>query len=77
MDLERIRESLAKELVNLANKIENLETQAKLYPDLEDRFTVSVYLKKILQSHLKIFFIETKFRIRGIITNVWRERRGV
>jgi hypothetical protein len=47
MDLERIRESLAKELVNLANKIENLETQAKLYPDLEDRFTVSVYLKKI------------------------------
>jgi hypothetical protein len=47
MDLERIRESLAKELVNLANKIENLENQARLYPDLEDRFTVSFNLKKI------------------------------
>ena len=53
MDLERIRESLAKELVNLANKIENLEIQAKLYPDLEDRFTVILFLNFHSTSCLK------------------------
>ena len=42
-DLERIRESLAKELVNLATKIENLEIQANLYPDLNERLIVSIF----------------------------------
>jgi hypothetical protein len=43
MDLERIRESLAKELVNLSNKIEKLEEQAKNYPVLDERFTVCLF----------------------------------
>lgn len=41
-DLERIRESLAKELVNLSSKIETLESQVKSYPELEEQLNVII-----------------------------------
>jgi predicted nucleic acid-binding Zn-ribbon protein len=39
-DLERIRESLAKELVNLSNKVDILESQLSGYPQLEENYKV-------------------------------------
>jgi len=38
--LERIRESMAKELVNMSDKIEKLEENANEYPELQDKFKV-------------------------------------
>ena len=39
-NLERIRESMAKELVNLSNKLENMQEKLKEYPELQDKFNV-------------------------------------
>ncbi|RNA32793.1 TATA element modulatory factor isoform X1, partial [Brachionus plicatilis] len=37
-DLERVRESMAKEMVNLSNKLEILQDQTKEYPQLQDNY---------------------------------------
>ena len=39
-DLERIRESMAKEMVNLSNKLENMQDKLKEYPQLEEKYKV-------------------------------------
>ncbi len=38
--LERIRESMAKELVNLSNKLETLQEQLKEFPHLQEKYNV-------------------------------------
>jgi predicted nuclease with TOPRIM domain len=40
-NLERIRESMAKELVNLSNKLDTLQEQLKEFPQLQDKHNVS------------------------------------
>lgn len=50
-ELERIRESLAKELVNLSNKVEKLEGQLSGYPQLEENY--KVYLKYSPSTEIK------------------------
>ena len=42
-NLERIRESMAKELVNLSNKLDTLQQQLKDYPQLQEKYNVSIF----------------------------------
>ena len=38
--LEKNRESMAKEMVNLTNKLENINDQLKEYPQLQENYEV-------------------------------------
>ena len=62
--MERIRESLAKELVNLSNKIEILESQLKNYPELDDQHKVFIDLlaKKCGFFSLVLIFVFQKLK---------------
>ena len=49
-NLERIRESMAKELVNLSNKLETLQGQLKEFPHLQEKHNVNlikIFLDKL------------------------------
>ena len=39
-NLERVRESMAKELVNLSNKLEFMQQQLREYPSLQENYKV-------------------------------------
>ncbi len=42
-NLERVRESMAKELVNLSNKLEFMQQQLREYPSLQENYKVFTF----------------------------------
>lgn len=59
--MERIRESMAKELVNLSNKLELLQEQSKEYPQLKDNYEVNPKIYFLIILDKKGLFLKLNF----------------
>ncbi len=42
--MERVRESMAKELVNMSDRIEKLQENSNEFPELQEKFEVFSYI---------------------------------
>ena len=71
---------MAREMVNLSNKLENIKEQLLEHPQLVDNYNVKfifylMYIEGCLNFSL-IYNIETQQGIFWTIANVWRENWG-